>query len=625
MSKSGLTIQKERRGRKIFIVLTFLAAAAFGSYYLAEKYKVLDYFGSFFASLEQPMSLDSTGRGTIYDRNFKRLAVDRERVAVYVRTREITSAAQTAKDLNEILGLDEARLLEQLERGVLRQWIARDISQEQEEILKNRKLPGVYLQREIKRFYPYENLAAHLLGYVKDGIGLSGVEFYYDRLLANRKTLQQNAQEPLSRAQDLVLTVDMKIQVLVDELIREIQREGHLLRAAAYLLNGNTGEIIAGAQVPDFDPNTFEQYPQESFRNLFLSPMQLPDKFRLLIRDAAMLYNHGLEGQRTIPWSLVDQPADLGSQLRLWEWMGLGDPVSTDFYIGGDHASDVVTYFSLGRPGYPMGLIPEQTTPLNLLCGLSQILEKNPRLSPYVIEKIVDIESGQEVDLVGGVGMSRRHAESPPMDIPELPSYFHALAGQGPANSYLLSDSIGVEERSAAGVQLLSNEVTFVFLPTVNTTLGLLVVGQREVKLPSPKKVRDIEFVENIIKERLEKIAILQQVASSVKDVVEPEEAGNSNYRGVAESVLPSFQPGTHKEQVAPVKAKMPQLVGLSLRRSLQLLENIPVKIKIQGSGRVVAQKPEAGILVSTGDECVLVLESKKVVPIESVNLDKVE
>ena len=165
-------------------------------YQLEQYYAITTWIKELLHTIQITFSESGSARGTIYDRNLKQLAVTQERVSVYVRTREIDSIQETALRLSELLALDRRKLEDQLESGVLRLWVAKDISQEQELAVKDLQLPGVYLQREEKRYYPNEFRAAHLIGSVENGIGLSGVEYYYDRLLAKRKLKQEKEQQP---------------------------------------------------------------------------------------------------------------------------------------------------------------------------------------------------------------------------------------------------------------------------------------------------------------------------------------------------------------------------------------------------------------------------------------------
>ena len=111
---------------------------------------------------------------------------------------------------------------------------------------------------------------------------------------------------------------------------------------------------------------------------------------------------------------------------------------------------------------------------------------------------------------------------------------------------------------------------------------------------------------------------MLQQIAKNVADVVEAEEQGDDNYqlKTQAEASIPGSTdvPGTRKTEVG----KMPDLRGLSLRRSFQLLQNHNIKIRFRGTGRVVSQQPPPGTPLHESLECLLILER-----VEDMNIEK--
>jgi stage V sporulation protein D (sporulation-specific penicillin-binding protein) len=106
-------------------------------------------------------------RGTIYDRNYKEFAISYERVSVYANIREIEDVNQVIGPLSAILETSESDLYGRMGKGRLRVWLARDISQEQEDEIKNSILQGVHLHREHIRYYPQGESAAHLIGFCR--------------------------------------------------------------------------------------------------------------------------------------------------------------------------------------------------------------------------------------------------------------------------------------------------------------------------------------------------------------------------------------------------------------------------------------------------------------------------
>ena len=184
-------------------------------------------------------------RGTIFDRNFKELAQTLERVSLYVRPREVTNLLKTAEQLSEILGMPDSEILESLQRDSHLVWLRRDIAQVDEELVANLNLPGIYFHREFARSYPEQEKASHLIGYSENDRGLAGVEHYYNRLLNHGSIRQvdlpdidlEGLEQTLPYGHDLVLTLDMKIQTILENYVASLGQQMGEGQIASLLLN----------------------------------------------------------------------------------------------------------------------------------------------------------------------------------------------------------------------------------------------------------------------------------------------------------------------------------------------------------------------------------------------------
>ena len=597
----------------MLLSLVILGVLGVVSYQLEQYYGITASLKEVLHNVKITFSKKGPVRGTIYDRNLKQLAVNLERVSVYARTREIDSIEETATNLSEVLGLDKKRLEDQLESGVLRIWIAQDISQEQELAVKNLKLPGVYLQRDEKRYYPNDSQAAYFVGSVENGIGLSGVEFYYDRLLASRKLKQQEEKQQLSNALDLVLTIDLKIQDILESLVQDIIVNEKADKVAAYLLESGTGEIIGGANVPGFNPNNYAKYSKEQTENIFFMPCAIPEKFRFFLRDATMLYAHGVDNVSPPAWSIIPGNEDLGSQLRLWEWLGLEDLPATDFYVETiSKKNDISQQKPVVESIINFGFVPEEATPLNLLTTCSILLDGGKKLHPFVVKKILDKKTGVEVLLTEKEERRGKINFWSEAERERVESLFRSQARRGESNTYFFRDSILVTTFHGGRRLLLVNELLFVTIPAGSRDLNMLLVVQRPpLGVHGESAEPEKKSIEQLVEEKAERISVLQQIARSVADVVEPEIGDENNYQGASPfpSELSTIKK-VDKEKIAP--GIMPDLRGLSLRKSLRLLQGINVELRIQGTGRIVEQRPQPGASLKGLTECVLILEKQE-------------
>lgn len=616
--QSRLRIQNDKKGRRILLYTALAAVVGVAGWFLEQRYPVIASFTETLTSISKNLTQNTLRRGEFYDRNLRQIATTKERVSVYVRTQELNSIAETVKELAPILSLDEEQLKGELESGALRQWLAEDISQDQEIALKAKRLSGVYLQKEEKRVYPNNTQAAHLIGYVENGIGLAGVEFYYDRLLVTRN-FGRDTQGRFNSPQDLVLTLDLKIQDILEGLVEEIKKYRKANKVLAYLMESRTGEVVGSAQLPGFNPNSFTQYSQEVLESQLVNPVLLPEKFRLFLRDAAMLRGEVGETGSLIPWSLRPGGIDLGSQLQLWDWLGLNEKTMTDFRSSAQ-PGEIVPGDQRPIAASPpaLAMVPEQTTPLNLLTAFSVLLNGGEMVRPFVVRKSLDVETGEEVILTGEEADKLLKSQPGHHTFHDIDRLFHSQARSGEGKARFFQDKV-LSETSKEGRQKFQiNELLVVTIPAGGNDMTLLVAVAQDPEQPVQRSGMTRRSVEEIVEEKVERISILQQVAKSVADVVEPEMAEDGNYQGQKRTIgLSRGKPGFGESNLH-VMTIMPDLRGLSLRKSLRMLQGTHVKIAIQGTGKVVEQKPPPGTPLKGVAECTLVLAKN-----EEVNLEK--
>ncbi|MFH0785184.1 MAG: PASTA domain-containing protein [Pseudomonadota bacterium] len=570
------------------------------------NYRVVAFIREMISTATRLQTAASISRGTIYDRNLKQIAVTLDRVLVYARTQEIKSIPETVKVLSEILSLDEKELHHKFESESLRVWIAEDISLEQEIAIRSKRLSGVYLQKEEKRFYPNGTQAAHLIGYAENGIGLAGIEHYYDRLQASQKPTKYE-QTHLNSSHDLELTLDFKIQDILDNLVGDIAKQQNIGQAIAYIMEGRTGEIIGGSQLPGFDPNNFTKYSQEVLGNRFVVPVLLPDKFRSFLRDVALL--HGQDNQESfkVPWSLRSSEGNLGSQLRLWEWLGLNDKPLADFHMTMQPGEKLESDQKRVRPPAPfLEMVPEYATPFNILTAFAVLQNEGKTVRPFAAKKNVDEKvdnlPGERVDGGGAVDLKYFHLQ----DSTEL---FRSLSRQGEAQSLFFHDEIPVTALRGTSWQVFINELLLVTIPAGGNDLNLLVMVEREPKGPNLKNGKKVMTLEQLVEEKIERISVLQQVAKTVADVVEPEVSDDGNYQGKKDAPRVTHKGADEKEKERRNVVVMPDLKGQSLRKSLRLLQGVYLKISIRGTGRVISQKPAPGTALKGVSECTIILD----------------
>ncbi len=209
-------------------------------------------------------------RGTITDRNGKILAVSVKTYDLLLEKKFVTDERKNAEILNLILGIDEEVFLEKFADSSERFVIMKGVSQEKADELKASEATGIKYDESAQRIYPFGQFAAHVIGHVSsDNFGLAGVEAYLDKELRgvygrrivikdkiNRELPDSEIRynEPVDGYQ-VTLTIDEVIQRYVEKVINQALVDYNAVGVTAIVMNPKTGEILAMASKPDYDPS----------------------------------------------------------------------------------------------------------------------------------------------------------------------------------------------------------------------------------------------------------------------------------------------------------------------------------------------------------------------------------
>ncbi len=209
----------------------------------------------------------SPKRGAILDTKGRELACSLEVTSIYVAPSEIKTPAEIAPPLAKILDLNLETVLARLTSRRVLVSLKRKVSEKEANEVKALNLPGIHFVTETKRFYPKDELAASVLGFVGlDDDGFAGVERQYDRHIQGRDGyvfVEADAYgKPFARyekqaeiGQSLVLTLDEQIQFRTEKALREGATSLGARGGVAIVMKPKTGEILAMANLPAFNPN----------------------------------------------------------------------------------------------------------------------------------------------------------------------------------------------------------------------------------------------------------------------------------------------------------------------------------------------------------------------------------
>ena len=393
----------------------------------------------------------SPARGPVLDREERELArtIDTTSVSIapdeFKQHKEDTDAQvnaaieTTAQGLSSVLGLNKKAVSDQINEakntGRRFIWIARRIDPEKAALLEKMELTGVHTRKEPKRFYPNGSLAANVLGFVGlDGNGLAGIEQVYNEKIVGEPGKIFVEKDSLGRAyestevlgrpgQTVILTIDQSIQYQAEAALTAAITNSHAKAGTAIVLDPHTGDILALANAPTFDPNDVGAAPPAARANWALQNIYEPGStFKIVAFSAAiekglarpedhidcqmgsitvakrLIHDHHAFGNLTIADALAKSSNVAAIKLGL----RVGDPTMYDF----------ITRFGFGSrtgielPGETVGLVrplhrwqPSSigsvaigqeigVTPLQMVAAFGALANDGVRIAPHLIREI---------------------------------------------------------------------------------------------------------------------------------------------------------------------------------------------------------------------------------------------
>ncbi len=289
-------------------------------------------------------------RGTIFDRDGNELAVTVDAITVYANPLQVEDPAAAARLIAPFAGVETEDLEERLRRDAGFVYVTRQLDRRRAEVIGDFDLPGIYLTQEPRRTYPSGRLAANVIGFVRkdDNVGLEGLELAHNEVLQGRpgellveKDRAGEVDIPLGEYElvppepggDLVLTIDREIQFQAEQtLARTVDRFG-AAGGSVVVLQPETGEILAMANLPTFDPNERSGVDPEAFRNRAVTDLYEPGSTQKLITVTA-----AIEEGLVKPADVFHIPDELVINDKVYEDVGGHPPDLT--------VSDIVTYSS---------------------------------------------------------------------------------------------------------------------------------------------------------------------------------------------------------------------------------------------------------------------------------------
>jgi cell division protein FtsI (penicillin-binding protein 3) len=610
---------------------------------------------------ERTINLDPH-RGPILDRNGRQLAVSVDTESLYAVPQDIEDPQGTATALARALGLDGAarkELTATLQRNRAFVWVKRKVDPAAAGRVRDLQLEGVGFLTEDRRYYPKRELASQVIGYVGlDNVGMSGIEYAFDEEIRGRaqkvvisidarRRPVGHTDKPSTEGHTVVLTLDEAIQHSAEQELDRAMAETSSASGVVVVMVPRTGEILAIANRPTFNPNRFAAYPSSRWRNRAVADAYEPGSMFKIFTAAAGLQEKVVDADELIDCGggFVEiagtriNDHHVFYQLPFREVMAKSSDVGAVRVaqrLGRESFSRYMRQFGFGEPtgvelpGESPGLLRPTTrwsalslaslsfgqeigvTALQMTSAVAAVANGGYLMKPLILRQIED-GNGRVVKSVTPAAL-RRVLE--PETVDTLTNILEGVVQHGTGRraaiaGFTVAGKTGTAQKvDASGrYSMVDHVASFVgFVPAAHPAVVVLV------SLDTPQGARNeggdvaAPVFARVAEAALRRLAVPPEDTQRVMRV----------YAAPPQNVVPAaYRPDPHPlaEPVAP--GLMPQLRGQSAREAAIAAARRGLIVELKGSGRVIDQMPAAGTEIEAGMTCVLVL-NRDALPAES-------
>ena len=585
-------------------------------------------------------------RGNIYDRNYRSLAVSYNTFAVYTRPLEMEEHKEAVDKLSEVLELEKESLLLSLKKERSFVWLARNITQERAEAVMNLDLKGVYRVEETNRFYPNQQSAAQVIGFVENGQGLDGIEFQYNSLLRgdkiNKKDLNMltvNVGKGLGKAgAHLVLSIDLMIQSIIERFLKQQMENTGATIGTAILMDADNGAILAMANYPTYDPNRYWDFSSAARKNYAVSEPVYPGELRRIFQQAAAL-TLGQEKKPSAsesiatpnPITTISPVKQKRHRLSSAPQVDTVDPeylalFSREIGFGRHMTIDIPQSGNAFDPSsYTLNDPSASTSALQLLTVFTTAVNGGRIVTPHLLHSAYDKKTGIAL---GATHFIEKQAKLlSPTSSNELLEFLQtkwlrkSKKNSSPDRAMFFEShrmaSFDMDVTDAAATAESGNESPD---PTVRVTqsvmLGAFPAGKPELTMTLVLHYPDScgEVYPDML-DGAKKGSVLAPGRGTVDKILHlanmtPPNPSAAFWDGSALKVGENMKPALDKQET-PARSghdliAMPDVTGKSLRGGLQVLQHFDLNIKLIGTGWIISQHPPAGTFLSAKSECTL-------------------
>lgn len=610
------------------------------------------------AQSQQMQTIDAPAkRGEIYDRHGRLLAYSVDADTVYAVPTEIRDASAAAAGLCRAFEgctkKEQASLVDRLSKRRAFAFVKRRVTPEEAGKVAALGLEGIGFMKESRRYYPNKELAANVLGYVGlDNIGLSGIESAYDKVVrgregkvlvqtdARRRAFSRVERTPTSGG-SIELTIDHQLQYITErELLKGVQ-ETDADAGTAVVMDPHTGEILAMASVPTFNPNDYGDASAPDRRNRAVQDLYEPGSTFKMVTAAAAFEENVIK-----PTDMLDVSSGIiriGSRV-IHEYAGhhygvisfkeaivrssnVG-AVKVGLRLGAERLGLYINRFGFGRPGSPdfpgesPGIVWNPAnlndsalasvsmghqigvTPLQMAVAASAVANGGNVLEPRVLRAV--LSNGQRQVTTSKIV---RRAITPETAA-EVTDLMEGVVTDGTAKlaqiaGFTVAGKTGTAEKVIDGrYSKTANFASFVgFVPSRNPVLAIVVM------LDTPRaNGRTGGVTASPVFQRIAAASLRHLGVAPTVNPQPPVLVARRNENQMAPAVAPLPARGIVTLAASGDGTVVPDLRGMGARDALRALGRLGLGARVQGEGIVVDQTPAAGFPLEPGSTLLIVL-----------------
>ena len=599
-------------------------------------------------------------RGDIFDRSGHVLAFSVDADTVAADPGEVEDpdgvAARLCRALDGCTADRRADIAKKLRRKGAFVYLARQITPDESRRVKALDLPGITFLKESRRYYPKKDLAAHVLGYVGlDNVGLGGVESTYDTQIrgkdgkvliqtdARQHALSSRVERAPTPGAAIELTIDEYLQYVAERELKAGVLENRAAGGTAIVMDPHTGEILALANYPTFNPNAFARYDDDARRNRAIQDIYEPGSTFKIVTASAALQEHLMTPDTPIDTSpgyitfgrrvIRDDHAGLGT-IPLTEVIAKSSNVGAikiGMRVGPERLGEYIARFGFGQAlapdfrGVSPGIVwrPDRLDPsalasvsmgyqvgvtaLQMVTAASVVANGGHLIEPRVVRAF--IKDGHRVEVPHTQLRQAISAET----AAEMTGIMEQVVDHGTAKNvkmagYTIAGKTGTAHKLVNGrYSNTEYNASFVgFIPSRDPAVAIIVVMESP---HGPNSYYGATVSAPIFK-RIAEAALTYLGVGPNLNAPPPVHVArhDPNQDSGATATLPRVAENFDARIEPARNGLMPDLRGLSARDALRLLSLAGMTARMAGSGFVVQQYPEAGAALDGAAVCTLQL-----------------